>query len=402
MANAPVGSRSVGLQNEKLVLSLLIEHGKLSQAQLCQLAGFSSSTVSYVVGRLREKGLILEQPGSSAKRGAKPTILTINPQGRHTVGVEISPSSIVVGLFDFLCRPVETVNAPIDSDHRPESVIDAMEINLRGLLGKHRVQAETLLGIGVTLSGSISRDGLVELSSPLGWKNVPLGMMLTTRFAAPVTVHNTRVRLLAEKSVTPALASQNVLYLHVGNGVGGHMIIDGRLIHGATTRSGELGHIVVDPNGPLCGCGHRGCLEALVSGPALARRIRQDISAGAQTSLGRTVAPDDLPETVVAHWGAALAGADPYALGIRDHLAQAIGQVAPLAVNLCDPDTIILAGYVAEQCLDFLAEHLRQRMEKDVYDYAARPIKIMAARAGPDALICGVATAIMQHSMQIS
>ena len=402
MANTPVGSRNVGLQNETLVLSLLIEHGKLSQAQLCQLAGFSSSTVSYVVGRLREKGLILEQPGTSAKRGAKPTICTINPNGHHAVGVEISPSSIVVGLFDFLCRPVEIVNAPIDSDHRPEAIIDAMEINLRGLLAKHGLQSKTLLGIGATLSGSISRDGLVELSSPLGWKNVPLGKMLKDRFAAPVTVHSTRVCLLAEKSVTPALASKNVLYLHVGNGVGGHMIIDGRLVHGATTRSGELGHIVVDPEGPLCGCGHKGCLEALVSGPALARKIRQDIANGAQTTLSQTLSPDDLPEAVVAHWGAALAADDPYALAIRDHLTGAICQVMPLAVNLCDPDTIILAGYVAEKCLDFLAQRLRQRMEKDVYDYAARPIKIMAARAGPDALICGVATAILQNSMQIS
>jgi len=86
--NTPIDSKNAGLRNEKLVLSLLRQHGELSQAQLCRLAGLSSSTASYIVGRLRQKRLIREQPGRSSKRGAKPIMLRIHPRGQLVVGAD--------------------------------------------------------------------------------------------------------------------------------------------------------------------------------------------------------------------------------------------------------------------------------------------------------------------------
>jgi len=399
---AALDSKTAGLRNEKLVLTMLATYGNQSQSQICQLTGLSSSTISYIVGRLREKSLILEERGRSAKRGAKPVMLSINPQSRYIVAVEISPSNLFLGLFDFSRHLVDSIKVNIVDNLQPEHVCNQMEINLRGLLSKHAVPESKLLGIGVTLSGSVSSSGLVELSSPLGWKQVPLGDRLQQRFQAPISIHATRVRLLAEESIHQPHPPKNILYLNVGNGVGGHVIIDGHLVHGATNRSCEIGHVVVDPHGPQCGCGNHGCLESFISGPALARKIVKDIQSGRTTWLKKAIRPDMIPEEIIAQWGHALTKNDPYALEIRDFLAAHLSHAAAIAINICDPHIVLLAGYVTQQCCDFLIQQIKSRINGEVYDSLARKIRIIPAQAGEQALIRGVVVAILQNSIEIT
>jgi len=200
MDKKTIDTKNTGVRTEKLILALLRQHTQLSQSQICEMANLGSSTVCYIVGRLREKGLIIEKQGQSLKRGPKPVAVSINPRGQFVVGVEINPDNILIGLFDFNCRLIETTQVLLSDDRSPENIGNTLEINLRGLLGKHRIEHKKLSGVGVVLSGSISRDGIVELSSPLGWKSVPLRQMLIDRLKVPVMVCTTRVRLLAENS----------------------------------------------------------------------------------------------------------------------------------------------------------------------------------------------------------
>ncbi|MBN2210715.1 MAG: ROK family transcriptional regulator, partial [Sedimentisphaerales bacterium] len=318
MSEGTIDSRSAGQRNERLVLSLLRTHGELSQAQLCRLANFNSSTASYITGRLREKGLIIERPGSSTKRGAKPTIVGINPQGCFIVAVEINPSRIRVGLFDFMGQLVHSVCPVTAGKSSPDDVIILLRQTLDQLLQNQQISPEKLLGLGVTISGTVAPDGTVKLSSPMGWKNVPFRHMLQQYFETPIRVTGTRVRLLAEIDLHEDNHFRNVLYLNVANGVGGSVLIDGYLPHGATDRMGELGHVVVEPDGPPCGCGQHGCLEALVSGPALARRIRSDIAQGIPTSLTSRISSTDVPEQVIEKWGQAILQGDDYARKLAD------------------------------------------------------------------------------------
>ncbi len=401
MKNSPIDSKITGLRNERLVLALLKEHGSLSQSQLCELAHLNSSTASYIVSRLREKDLILETRGKSNKRGAKPVIVSINPNGRFVVGVEINPSNLVLGLFNFNYELLETIMAPIAGTLAPENILTLLEINLHGIMGKHNVAENKLLGIGITLSGSIAEDGQVLLSSPLGWKNVPLKTMLNSRFACPITIHTTSVRVLAETSIDPALSSSNMLYVNVGNGVGCNMIVDGNLVRGSTNRFGELGHMIIDPAGPACGCGHKGCLEAFISGPALAKKIKNDITAGTETEIKNTLDQNDIPEEIVQKWGQALQAGDNYALELQNFLADYLSKAVTTAINCYDPDVVMLAGYVTSQCTDFLAEAIKKRISTDVYDNSARQINITPAKAGMEALIRGVATAILNQSFKV-
>lgn len=396
-----IDSKTAGERNEKLVIGLLRREGYLSQAQICERTRLQSSTVSYIVGRLREKQLIIEKAGKSTKRGAKPTLIQINPAGQFIIGVEISPSFIFIGLFDFNAKLVDSIKVSLDSGHSVENVVGLVEVNIKGLLSKNEISTEKLIGIGVTLSGSISKEGVVLLSSPLGWKNVPLKNLLDDKFNCPVDIYTTKVRLLAEMNIAPHFSSKNIVYFNVANGVGCTVIMDGRLIHGSTNRCGEVGHVVIDPDGPVCGCGQKGCLEAYISGPAIAKTIKDDIAIGNVTVLSSSITEDDTPEEIAIKFKQAVRQNDGYALEVRDHIADIIAKSIATVINLYDPDVVILAGYVNELSTEYFINAIKEKFATDVYDESTRSIEITPARAGDEALITGVANAVLQKQFNI-
>lgn len=396
MKSTPIDSKKAGQSNEKLILTLLRKQGPLSQSQLCRLTELGSSTASVIVSRLREKGLVLESEGHSTRRGPKPVILAINPRARFIAGVEITATYCFVGLFDYTMTLIDQIRVVLDQDPAPETVTESLSLNLLGLFQRNQVDMDQVLGVGVALSGTISPAGNVQLSSPLGWKHVPLREMLEGRLDCPVHVCPTRVRLLAEMADHPERRFRNVLYLNVADGVGSTAIVDGNLLDGATSRSGEIGHFIVDPEGAPCGCGHRGCLETLISGPALAAHIRERIQAGQNTLLANEVEAEDSPEAVLGKWGLALRQQDAFAQEICQTVTEHLSRAAALAINLYDPDLVILAGYVCAQCGEPLLQTLQDFIGNNVYDGDSREIVIRPARAGDHALMKGAALTAMQ------
>ena len=400
MPKSPIDSKSAGRRNEKLILSLLRKHGSLSQTQLCRLVGIGSSTASTIVARLREKGLVLENRGLSDRRGPKPVILSLNPDCYHLIGIEINPSYCLIGLFDFVGQIAEKVRIPLGPNHSAEHVLGLIGGRLKALLDARNLNQNMVLGAGVTLSGSVSSGGVVHLSSPLGWKDVPLRQMLSKHFQFPIAVYTNRVRLLAEIAADPDLASKNILYLNVANGVGSTVYMNSRLVFGATGRYGEIGHNVIDPNGPVCGCGHKGCLEAHISGPALAAKLERDLKNGAQTLLEKGLDDHPTPEMLLASWPDAVAAQDAYAIVLRDYVAERLSHCAAEAINSYDPDVVILGGYVNLLFADDFGRAIRERMNRAVYDNDVRQIEIRSAKAGEDALIYGICTAVLQDMLE--
>jgi predicted NBD/HSP70 family sugar kinase/biotin operon repressor len=398
MKNTPIDSKLAGQRNEQLILSLLREHGPLSQTQLCDMINLGSSTASSIVSRLRDKGLVIETRGQSDRRGPKPLLLKINPCAWYVVGIEINPSYIFMGLFDFTATLLDTRKLPLLTDHSVEHVQKVIEQTFPSLTALCGGDNGKLLGIGITVSGSISADGVVQMSSPLGWEQVPLKELMEHRLGRRVSVHSTRVRLMAEIAQKPQLQSRSILYLNVANGVGATVYMNGQLIPGATGRYGEIGHIIVEPDGPRCGCGHQGCLEAMISGRAIAERIRRDVNEGTKTIITEWMSRTGgkVPEEIVTLWGRAVGQQDSYAIKIRDFIAGYLSRAAAMSINVFDPDTVILAGYVCRQCPEHFSQSIRNAMSEQVYDSPRRDIRVMAACCGEEALITGVAMATLR------
>jgi len=392
-----IDSKDAGYRNEKRVIELLRREGALSQSQICHKTGLRSSTISYIARRLREKDLIVEKPGKSSKRGAKPVLIDLNPSGLFIIGAEINASHLLIGLFDFTSELVDCIEVALDSERSVERVVDLLEVSTMGLISKNGIPKDKLAGIGVTLSGSVSSEGHVELSSSLGWKKVPLKELLAPKFDCLVNIHTTKVRLLAEINIQPSLLSKNIVYFNVANGVGTTVMADGQLLHGATRRFGELGHVVIDPEGPVCGCGQKGCLEALISGPSLARKIKRDLANGTCSVLSDLIGEQDTPETILEKLKEAIELGDTYALELRDVVAEHISRSAATVINLFDPDILILAGYVSEVCMDTFINRIKERFDGYVYDASSRTVDIMRAHAGRQSMMRGVAAAVLHE-----
>jgi len=251
---------------------------------------------------------------------------------RAFIGLDIGNTRLTVGaaLGDGRLLFAEERPAPGDADSAIPVLLEMAETALGSVRAADRRPAGLGLGFGgpVDYVRQVTRQ---SFHSP-GWSDIPLAEVFASRLDIPALLDNdANAGSLAEALFGAGRDRRTVLYVNVGTGIGGAIVIDGSVHHGATTSAGEIGHVVVDPGGPPCNCGKRGCLEALASGSALERMARE---AGLALS-GREV-------TAAAESG------DATCLDLVARAARALGLAIANAVSLLDPDIVVLGGGVPE------------------------------------------------------
>lgn len=214
------------------------------------------------------------------------------------------------------------------------------------------LQGEKPAAIGVSFGGPVdATTGTVRLSHHVsGWENMPLRQMLEEEFGVPASVDNdANVAALGEHRFGAGIGYDSLLYITVSTGVGGGWILNGRPWRGAEGMAGEIGHTVVDPAGPLCLCGKRGCVERLTSGPYIAQQVREQLQQ--QPNRGRilrTLVGDNL-EAIAAHIiSQAAAQGDELAREALEYAGSALGRGIGNAANLINPQRFILGGGVTK------------------------------------------------------
>ena len=248
-----------------------------------------------------------------------------------TVGVDLGGTHIRAVAFDDALAPVGRAEAPTGADEGVDAVVERVAGCVTEALA-----GEAAAGVGVGSAGLIDPwRGMVVLASNLGWRDVPLRDLLASALGgATVRVDmDTNAAALAEARLGAGRGLRHLLYVTVGTGVGGGELLDGRIYHGATGGTGQIGHVVVDPGGPPCGCGGRGCVEVYASGAGIAARAREANVPG---------------EPTTAAVFAAAAGGDPAAAAVIDAGADALGVALATYVNLNNPEAIVLGGGVAD------------------------------------------------------
>lgn len=231
---------------------------------------------------------------------------------------------------------------PTEVDRGVDGVVARIADSVRASL--RQAGGSRLEGLGVAAPGPIDVERGLILSAPNlpGWRDVPLAERLATAFGCPAVLENdANAAVLGEFCFGAGRGVRHIVYLTLSTGIGGGLILDGRLYRGASGSAGELGHIVLDESGPLCGCGAYGCLEALASGVAIAARGAEAVAAG----LGEAIAREAAGEAVSAeHVAAAAAGGDPTAAAIISAAARYVGLALSDFVNIFNPDLIVLGG----------------------------------------------------------
>ena len=245
--------------------------------------------------------------------------------------------------------------------------------------------SERVAAIGVGCGGPMEYPaGVVSpLNIPV-WRSFPLRHRLVEAFELSCVVDNDAKALaLAEHWQGAGRGSHNMLGMVVSTGVGGGIILDGRLRHGMTGNAGHVGHIIVWPGGPLCGCGARGCVEGVASGSGLARRLEAALAEGAETRLGRGATAADI--ALAAREG------DPLAAELFRTAGEGVGRGIASAAALLDVELVAIGGSIALRAWDLLGPPLLAELERSARLDFTRDVSVVHAQLGEDAGLYGAA-----------
>lgn len=270
----------------------------------------------------------------------------------------------------------------------PAVVIDRIVDSLTAAIAGASVQGRPLAALGVAAPGPIDVERGVILDAPNlpGLENVPLAERLSAAFGCPAVLENdANAAALGEFIFGAGRGVRHMLYLTISTGIGGGLILNGELYRGATGAAGELGHTLFDEDGPLCGCGQRGCLEAFASGTAIAARGEEAVSAGRSVAIARHAGGG---EVTAAHVAAAAAEGDPAARAIIDQAAHALGQSLADFVNIFNPDLIVIGGGAAKIGSLLLDPAIRS-MRARAFAGPAEHVRIVPAALGDRAVAAG-------------
>lgn len=285
---------------------------------------------------------------------------------RPYVGVDLGGTSMMAVLANEKGRILGTSDCATIRDAGPDGVIDQIGRQIELAAEDARISLPKLGGIGVGAPGAVDpRRGLVVRAPNLGWSDVRLGPMLSARFGVPVVLGNdVQVAIQGEHAYGAAKGAERAVGIWVGTGVGGGIIVRGRLERGARGAAGEIGHICLDENGPDCPCGRKGCAEAFSSRTSIERDVMKAIADGR-----KSVVPDIMKERNKTRMTSsviqrALAADDEV---MREVLARAqhyLGLLAGNLVNALDPEVIVIGGGIAERLGDEFVGPIREEARK--------------------------------------
>ena len=254
------------------------------------------------------------------------------------------------------------------------------------------------LGVGIGSPGPLDRaKGIVITTPNLGWHDFPLRDRISAEVALPASLDNdANCATVGEWWVGAAKGGRNVVGLTIGTGIGGGLMLDGRLYHGSSDVAGEIGHTTIDSTGRRCKCGNYGCLEAYASGPAIAVRAREALEGG-EPSLLSTMAGGDPAQLTAQHVYEASKAGDPVAREVVRETARFIGTGVANLLNIFNPDVVVLAGGVA-QAGDDLFDPLRAEVHRRAFRPAVEVCRIVPGALGSAAGVVGaVATFLAQQ-----
>ena len=361
------------------VIREVLVRGPIARSELSSVLGLSAPSLTRIARPYIDSGLLVELEESRDGSMGRPTRpLIVSADIGRVIGVKITGDHIHLVLTDMRADEVALAEAPLESSH-PEDV--AQQI---GQLVRHLAEQSEhpVLHVGVCLGGSVSDDGRVLRAPFLGWREVPFGEMLERSVGLPVTLENDVVALAkAEYLVGVARGIPDFSLITIGAGIGYGLVIHGRAVKSADSGLGLGGHVIVDPSGPFCSYGHRGCARAMLS--------IDSICAQGQVALARDVSYTELLELAAA--------GEPAPRAIVETAATALGQFIFLSTSLIMHPTVVLSGdgiglwEVAENTVRTAASAQR--------DPDASPLNIIVDTSGFEAWARGAAAVAIEHSL---
>src|SRR5260221_10733092 len=311
----------------------------------------------------------------------------------YVVGIDLGGTKIVAGLFDRSLECIGTAKVSTKAQRGMETVLSRIERCVRDAVDEADLSLKPVAGVGIGAPGAVDfQTGTVIFAPNLdGWKEVPLKKELEMQLGLPVLVENDgNIAVLGVHVAELKSKPRHVAGIFVGTGIGGGLIMDGELYSGFNHTAGEIGHMVLDINGPKCGCGNRGCFEALASRTAIFQRIKAGVKEGEKTLLTEMLG-DGLEDLRSGDLRKAIRRGDKFVAKVVEQTAEYIGIGVANLVNILGPDVVVLGGGVMEALADEMTAVIIKTAKEHAMPGTLKGVEIIASKLGDNAGITGAA-----------
>ena len=320
--------------------------------------------------------------------------------GTNVIGVDMGGTKILSAVIDAEGNILGTAKVSTKAGRGAVAVIDRIATCIQKAVDKSGVDAASIQAVGIGAPGPLDpATGVVIFAPNLGWRDVPLKTELEARTGFPTFVDNdVNVGTLGEHVFGAGRGIQNVVGIFVGTGIGGGIILQGELFHGASKTAGEIGHIIVKAGGPRCGCGTRGCLEAIASRTAMTKQFRKAILKKGKKSVLSELTGGDLSAIRSGVLAKAVRLNDALTLKVLKKVTKYLGIGIGSIVNFLNPEMIVLGGGVVEALDDTFLDGIRAATKKYSLPNTLDGVQIVRAELGDNSGILGAAALARQRS----
>lgn len=385
---------TVKAYNKSMVMEILRNNDSVSRAELSRNTGLSMPTIMKITDDFIQNGLVVEVGKGTSSGGKPPMMLELVPESRLFVGMDISGAMYKCIIMNLKGGVVFRKNCLRQNVRKAGNDIDTIIEFIDTTIRESGVDYRCLSGLGIGVPGIVKTEkGIVANSIDFGWSNLDLRTPLERYFRIPVYVENSsKVMAVGEQWFGTGRECDNFALVTVGRGIGAAFIINGEIYSGFNNQSGEIGHMVIDADGPACKCGKRGCLETFASGKVIERKAGELVLSGTTTVLRNLCGGNADEITTDMVFAAAELGDEP-AKKIADEAADHLAAGLENLVALLDCQRIVLTGYVVKNNRYLLARvRKRINLTRNLYFEIENPVEVHLSAMGEEAAVIGAAT----------
>lgn len=382
--------------NRSLVLTTIRNEGPISRADIAKRVELTPPTVTNIVNELLEEKFVVESEVGTSSGGRKPILLKLNSQSFSIIGIDVGVNSIKTILTDLdatiLCETKRNMPPYPDA----AAFLTELAHSVAELLDAAGHERQ-VIGIGVGMHGLVNPEEGVSVFAPnLHLRNIRIRESLESSFGLPVYVENDVVAMaLAEQWFGGGQNTDHFICVNIGVGVGAGIVLNRQIFHGSSYTAGEIGHTTVDLNGPRCSCGNYGCLQTLVSGPAIAEAVQNEIALGRRSSLTSSISGSLQSITGELVYEAAKSG-DELSLETFRKAGRLLGISLTNMIHTLNPQKIILGGGVA-QAGSLLIEPLTKTVKARALESSIANLTIETSQLGSRATAIGAVTIVLHR-----
>jgi N-acetylglucosamine repressor len=383
------------LANELALLEAIRQDGPITRVSLKQQTALSWGTITALTRGLVKRGIVKEIGTAQTGVGRRPVQLDLNRERNFVAGIRLGGASIRAVLMDLKGNALASSKLKVNAEGTRQSILKELFRGFEDVLAEAGVSVQRVAGLGIAAPGAVDVSAGTSLFAPHHprWKNVPVRAIFEKRYGVPCFVdHVNNCTVLGERWFGHGRGVDDFLCVLLGTGLSVGISIGGEVYRGVDSTAGELGHIVLDPRGPACVCGKRGCLEAFASGSALAS-VGMALAKEKRASALRALAGGN-PAAITAEtmYRAAKAG-DRNARKAFEAMGDALGMGIAMLINLFNPQRVILCGQLMG-ARDFFLPTAMRKAEEFAWSFSRKEIVVSAVE---DPAVLGAAGMVLQE-----